>query len=315
MRIIDAIITIEMIFMKEIMIEICAELNIKCTFFSEDWCCLLEKDSVSHIVSGYKFPLNDHASGLVADDKYALYELLKLKKIPVIEHKILFRSNQQNNLDVAYDYLIQNNNVLVVKPNNGTCGNGVARVYTKEELSKHMNKLFIDNFSISICPYYDIKTEYRTIILNGKVECMYGKKIPVIYGDGKSTIKELLKKFNPQFFTDDTKFFNKKINIESIPGLNERVEYNWQFNLAKGSQVIENISSEKRKIILDLALRAYNASGLKFCSVDVVEVNNQFLVLEINSGVTIKRYIDLIPDGYNIAKEIYKDAIKEMFKL
>lgn len=47
----------------------------------------------------------------------------------------------------------------------------------------------------------------------------------------------------------------------------------------------------------------------------MVEVNEQFLIFEINTRVTIKRYIDLNPDGHNIAKEIYKNALKEIFKL
>ena len=54
--------------------------------------------------------------------------------------------------------------------------------------------------------------------------------------------------------------------------------------------------------------------GITFASVDIVELyNNELLVLEANSGVTIEKAINFIPNGYNIAKEIYKEAIIKMF--
>ena len=39
-----------------------------------------------------------------------------------------------------------------------------------------------------------------------------------------------------------------------------------------------------------------------------------YYVLEINSGVMIENYISLVENGYDNAKKIYTDAIKEMFK-
>lgn len=305
--------------MKNIINEICKELEIECTFFSEDWCCLLTKGKKEIVISGYKFPLNDHAAGLIADDKYALYELLKMKNIPVIEHKILFSPNNEaekiKNKESVFEYFKKNNNALVVKPNNGTCGNGVMRIYDKDELLTSIDELFSANYSISLCPYYDIDTEYRVIILNGKVKCIYGKKRPILYGDGTSTIRSLLTNFNPSYFKKESRFFNKKIDLDYIPKKNEIIEYNWQFNLAKGSQVISEIESSKKNKILNIALKAYKASKLKFCSVDVALVKDDYLIMEINSGVTIKRYIDLVPNGYEIAKTIYRDAIKSLFKI
>lgn len=309
--------------MQEILKDICNELGIKLTVFSKDWCFLLEKGEISKVISGYKFPLNDHAAGLVADDKYALYELLKIKGIPVVEHKILFAPSNKNNyavgsntIEEAVEYFNNNNQELVIKPNNGTCGNGVERIKNLTQLFTQINKLFVTNHSISLCPYYNIKTEYRSIILDGKIECMYAKKRPIIIGNGEKSIKELLNEFNQQYFEEENNYFNKNIDLDYIPNAGEVVEYNWQFNLAKGSQVIVDIPKEIKAQIETIALNAYKASNLNFCSVDIVEtINDEYLVLEINSGVTIKRYIDLVPNGYQTAKEIYKKAIIKMFNL
>ena len=42
----------------------------------------------------------------------------------------------------------------------------------------------------SICPFYDITNEYRAIILNGNIELIYKKELPVVYGNGKESIKD-----------------------------------------------------------------------------------------------------------------------------
>ena len=49
---------------------------------------VLKKENTTRYISGYKFSLNNQASTIICDDKYALYETLKLLNIPIIEHKI-----------------------------------------------------------------------------------------------------------------------------------------------------------------------------------------------------------------------------------
>ena len=71
---------------KKIIEDICKENGIKYNFLSKDWVIMLEKDGKNRFISGYKFDLNSHGIGLIVDDKYALYDVLKVKTIPVIEH-------------------------------------------------------------------------------------------------------------------------------------------------------------------------------------------------------------------------------------
>ena len=53
---------------------------------------------------------------------------------------------------------------------------------------------------------------------------------------------------------------------------------------------------------------------MTFASIDIFEtIDNKFLVLEANSGVTINKAINFIPNGYEITKSIYKEAINKMF--
>lgn len=53
---------------------------------------------------------------------------------------------------------------------------------------------------------------------------------------------------------------------------------------------------------------------LKFVSIDIVKLtNNQYMVMEINSGVMMENLVKLQDDGIQIAKSVYGEAIDLMF--
>ena len=105
---------------------------------------------------------------------------------------------------------------VVIKPNNGTCGNNVIHTNNIEELNKEYKKIIEKNHSICICPFYDIKNEYRVIYLKEK-QYIYKKVKPIIIGDGEKTIKELLKDFNNSYFSKEENLKNENIDINYIP--------------------------------------------------------------------------------------------------
>ena len=244
----------------------------------------------------------------ICDDKYDLYEVLKHFNIGVAEHYIVFASYDEC---AILDYSKKYSYDMVVKINKGTCGNNMFHTKNKIEIIEAVNKLLKCDFSISISPYYKIKHEYRNIVLNGKVELSYGKKRPIVIGNGISTIYELLCDFNKKYFD--------KINIteelEIVLPNNEIYEYSWQFNLSKGSVPFllnDNLLESKLK---SMALQVADVLNLKFVSVDIIELETgELLVLEVNSGIMLENFTDLIENGYNITKGIYELAINEMFK-
>ena len=292
---------------QKIIKEICDEENITFNLVSKDWIMVLRKGDITRYIVGYKFDLNNHATGLICDDKYALYDTLKLLNIPIIEHKIIFKNYDKEEI---LEYAKKYNNNIVIKSNTGTCGNGMYHITDIDELFTKIDKLLISNYSISICPFYQIKNEYRTIILNNNVELFYGKKRPIVIGDGKKTIKELLCDFNNDYFSTIN-----DIELDRVLPLNEEYIYNWQHNLSKGSVPFIEDNKELEKIMTSLALKTAEILKLVFASIDIVELETgEILILEINSGVMIDKFTSLIPNGRNIAKEIYRKAIKLMFK-
>ena len=279
---------------------------------------MLEKDRKTRFISGYKFDLNSHGIGLIADDKYALYEVLKSKNIPVIEHKIVY--NKMNNLDYAIgcntyeyvkDYFLKNNNNIVIKPNDGTCGKNVFNVTDVNEIDIVLDKIFLKNYSISMCPFYKIKHEYRAIMLDGENMLLYAKYLPIVTGDGNKTIRQLLLDFNYDYFIDkleDSKY-------DKVLPQNKTFEYNWKFNLSQGSIAKKLNDKLLQDRLIKIAKQVCKEINLKFGSIDIIETtNNELLVLEVNSGVMLENYIRLNPNEYIYAKDIYRNAIKNLFK-
>lgn len=301
----------------EIINQVCKELNIQVNWVSKDYVAILKKDNQCKFITGYKFSNNDHAIGNILDDKFATCDVLNNFNIPVCEHKIFYNNKNQN--DYAKDcnsyenlveYFEKNNKSIVVKSNSGTCGNNVYRVNNIDELSKIYQK-FENNYSYVACPYYNIITEYRAIVVNGKVMLLYGKVKPVVFGDGKSCIRELLLKFNPKFFKS-IDLSDEKYNV--ILQQNEYYEYNWKFNLSQGANITLEIDKDVKDKILEIVSDVTSKLNIKFASIDTILTSDgNIRILEINSGVMMKNFIELYSDGENIAKNIYKEAIESLF--
>ena len=131
-----------------------------------------------------------------------------------------------------------------------------------------MKNIFEHKESASVCPFYEIDTEYRVICLDGEVKLIYGKKAE---------------------------------------------EGNWKHNLSQGASVIEVVDEDLKSKLRKIALSATKEMGIRFASVDIIKlVTGEFLIIEVNSGVTIDKYTDFVENGKEIAKKIYGEAIEKM---
>lgn len=302
---------------KNIIQEVCIEEGISFSSLSKDWVMVLEKDNKSRMLVGNKFDLNGHALGLICDDKYALYEVLKYYNIPIVEHNIVYAPSNNatfadgcNSLDYLKELFLKYNKSVVLKRNRGFIGNGVYHIVDEADLEEKYNLLCAKNDSLSLSPFMEIENEYRVIMLNGNVELIYKKELPIVVGDGKSTLKELLLDFNYEFFEDYDED-NKDIILKN----GEEFVYNWQFNLSKGARASLDINEDVKKQVLELAYKVACKVDFKFVSIDIIKASdNKYYVLEINSGVTMNKCTNKIPNGYNIVKEIYRKAVLELFK-
>ncbi len=295
--------------------KICERNNITFKLLSNDWIIMLEKDSKTKFITGCKFPLNNHAIGEILDDKYALYCVLKEKNIPIIKHNILYSNSNMNDYAInskdsklVNDYFLKNGNSIVLKPCNGTCGQNVYHVTSFDDIDKILEKLFQKNTSIVYCPFYNIKNEYRVIVLDGNIEFIYCKQRPIVKGNGKSSIRNLLLEFNYEYFKD--KLYDKIYDTILQDG--EIYEYDWRFNLSNGAIASFDIDSNIKFKLEKLAKDVINKLELKFVSIDIIETDEELSVLEINSGVMMENLINMV-DDISIIENIYEKAILLMF--
>ena len=87
----------------------------------------------------------------------------------------------------------------------------------------------------------------------------------------------------------------------------------WKHNLSVGAKVKHIESEELKRELYKLARQAAEAIGITFATVDIVIDKQQPLVMEINSGVVTDIFASQSIQNYEIAKCIYKKAIKIMF--
>lgn len=297
--------------------EICDKNEIKMDIISRGWIIALNKDNIHRFIVGCKFDNNSHGLGLALDDKYATYEVLNYAGLPVIPHEIIYSVKNKNSFAIGansyeyvYDYFEKCNHNIVIKVNDGAQGKNCYHVTNKKEIKKILKKLFKRHFSLSMQPYMEIRNEYRIIMLDKEIMLMYKKIKPVVTGDGKKSIRELLREFNPHFF--EGKLKNKKYN--QILQKGEVFAYNWQFNLSSGAIMSEEISSDLKEKLEKIVLDVVNKLDLNFVSVDIIDTPNGLMVLEINSGVAMAHYRKIAPCGYEKSKMIYEKAVLKMFE-
>lgn len=299
--------------------EICNQKGILLKRMSYGYILNLQKYSKNHYIIGYRFDLNTQVAGALAKDKYATYKILKENNIPTIKYEILFNElNREEyckirSLEKAKQFFYENNRKIVIKPNTGTEGKEVYLCEKEDSIEPILNKLCEKNNTMVLCPYYDIKTEYRTIFLNGECMLIYGKNIPCLVGDGKLNIKELLKKENIKNENLREENIKNGIDFNYIPKENEEVKVFWKHNLSCVANPIiledENLKSRIESIVK----KAAAAIGINFASIDVIEtVTGELYVMEINSGICMKNFMEKHPKGREIAKNIYSKAIEEM---
>ena len=198
---------------------------------------------------------------------------------------------------------------VILKANDSSEGKDVFAIFSKEDLKMRILDEFASGKdSVSICPFYNINYEYRTIFLDGRILYCYKKEKPYIIGNGKNSLGELILKSNIL----ET---YKELDLSYIPNKNEKIEVSWKHNLSQGAIPICEIDEETRKRVEELAIKAGNAIGIRFASVDIAELETgELLVMEINSSVCMNKFSELIEDGRKIEKNVFEIAIDRMFE-
>ena len=289
--------------------QIAIEDDIKIVGSRDGWIFRLTKNNMNKHIIGHRFELNSKGVNALCDHKSSASEILQKNNVEVVEH-ISFPSPVNNEDLSQYEYLdkmkqyLSLHKKIVIKPNDGSMGYNVERVNTEKELEEAIIKISKMTKEIALSPYYEIKNEYRVIILDDEIKLVYLKEVPSIIGNGKDSIRKLI---------DDNIQVDDNLDIDYVPKNNELVILNWKHNSTYGSsgKIIDDPKIINK--LTKLSIKTSEALDLVFASIDIVEVDNKYMVLEINAGVMMEHFSSLSEENYKKAKEIYNDAIDLMF--
>lgn len=292
---------------EKIISEICKEENIKQENFCDGYCLKLCKDNHFTFIYNKVFENNNSVTFRILRDKSAAFEILSKNNFDCVEH-FYFHENEREKFNKTAGNLLKKHKKIVLKQNEGMSGKFVYLIENSSDLTNKSNEIFAKFQSISISPFYDIKHEYRVVILNNKVELIFDKIRPFVVGDGINTVATLAK----------NKYKFHKIDENIDPSLvlraGENLTLSWRHNLNFGS--IPEIVTDKKLVseLSDLSQKIAKLLKIKFACIDVIETQGKLKVLEINSSVTMEKFASFSEENYKIAKNIYKKAILNNLK-
>jgi len=100
------------------------------------------------------------------------------------------------------------------------------------------------------------------------------------------------------------------LNYQSMVVYKKIRNDSWKHNLALGASISEDIEVKKLQYIRKIASNISKKLNINFCSIDLAEIDNKFIVVEVNSGVMMEKFSQY---NYKKAYSIYEKAILNIF--
>lgn len=301
---------------------LCAELNVEMTTAFTDWIVRLSaKNGRKATIFGYDFGLNSSSAAQVADDKAATSATLEAFKVNCVPHHLVFRPDFSRFSDYPSTYgraaslLLQLKSNVVCKNNRGTGGIHVYRAKTSAELETALQRIFGVHHAAAVSPYIESKNEYRVIMIDGQATAVFAKVRPTINGDGRSTVAELIATVFPDRMADGKSLEISVDRLRHVPANTEEIVLNWRHNLGQGAIPVFVRDGRLRERLCSIATQSLDALGLRCGSVDILEAQGDYLVLEVNNGIMVESLARSGDEGANLARSTYSLLIKKTLEL
>ncbi|MEO8236452.1 MAG: D-alanine--D-alanine ligase [Flavobacterium sp.] len=190
---------------------------------------------------------------------------------------------------------------LIVKPDIGLRGSAVKKINSIDELKEYNKSANFDYLVQDLIPYPNEIGIFYVRFPNqekGKITGIVAKEFLIVIGDGKSTIKELIKQ-NPRFemqLTTLEKEYKEKLNEVLLK--DETLNLVPFGNHCRGSKFIDasNLISDKlTNVINEMCLQIhgfyFGRMDLMYNSIAELEEGKNFQVVEINGAASEPTHI------------------------
>lgn len=170
-----------------------------------------KKGNKSIYIRGKDFGLNTALSSSLAKNKAQTFEILRRNNIKAVPHYelyqplkyALFGDQEKRNKKRIKAIIEKEKFPLVLKPAEGFHSDGVSVIYKKRKLKKQMRELFMTKGELVIAPFREIEHEYRTVVLNNKVELIFDKVKPT------KTKKKIIRGVKSKIINPDSAEYKK----------------------------------------------------------------------------------------------------------
>jgi len=260
----------------------------------------------SLFIKGTSFPVNTQPACFIVNNKFLTKRILRSHKIPVPK-SWLVRTPREARKTVLRKNLFP----CVLKPAKGAHGNKVfVNIESLEEFNEVLPLVFTSPGKKNVLLEEFIKgKDYRLLVVGDKVSAVM-ERIPAhVIGDGKSNIRQLIKKFNQNPLVGERyekpmckirlngevkrnlKKQGKKLTY--IPEKGKRIFLRQNANISTGG-IGKDITDNANQEMKEIAIRAAKAIGIIITGVDIIydEQSKQPYVLELNDcpGIDIHHY-------------------------
>lgn len=296
---------------------------------SRDWILQISDKAAGRQCSvfGYTFDLNPAAAVEVCKEKAATSLVLASHGVPNIPHTVFLSPGNaftaeyvpRDGIWVQIQALVKELGLpVVLKPLKGTGGLDVVKASCWRELEAAVQLLHGRDYGLAVCPYKRIRDEYRCVCLDGVVELTYRKVRASVTGDGKSTVAALLATrlaaapSGPEASALVTAAAALEASdLAKVPKEGEAVALQWKHNLGQGATADLEVPQEMRDQLEPLATRTTAAIGIRFCSVDIVDVEGEgLMIMEVNGGVMMDSLMGQMgEEGERLAARLYETAV------
>jgi len=281
--------------------------------------------------------LNSLGASEVAKDKGYANFFMKKMGYPTIEGKTFYSDTwaktigSKDNIDKAFKYGEALGFPVIVKPNSGSQGTGVAKVYNKIEFYKAVKNVFKSDKIVLVQKYIKGR-DYRIVVLDNRIISAY-ERIPLcVVGDGKSSVDVLLSKKKRYFnkIKRDIKIDNRDERIKeklkrqgftfsSVLPKSKTIYLLDNANLSTGGDSVD-VTNHIHKDFKKIAINLTKDMGLRLCGVDlmiegsITEKPNKYFIIEINAAPGLDHYVTVGKAQEKIVEDLYLEVLKSMEK-
>ena len=282
----------------------------------DGWIAELRRGHRSHFIHGYDIGLNSSSSQRIANDKAATFEVLNAAGIPAVPHRLFMHPRFLGFMSVEGNWtgMLETFDAfgrdVVLKDNEGTGGMEMTRVRSIAGLERCAQQLFNTTRGLALSPFLELQGETRFVFLEGDCVLAYVKQRPSVTGDGKQTLGALAADAVAAGHLRADALDLDGLDINRIPNTGETIALAWRHNLGQGAKAVRiDPHAPAWRAQVRLARQAFDRTGLRFASIDIVRAGGQDLVLEANSGVMLEVMARGVENGEVLADGIYHRAL------